>query len=109
MEPDPQKRLKYLDFVEIYTNLTDNERERYQRDYPEKAKAMQSYSEHIRQEGEQIGIQLGEANVLLFLLEQKFGTLSDAVLQRVKQADPETLLIWSGRVLKEDSIDEIIR
>lgn len=113
LEPDPDKQLKYLDFVEIYSTLSDNERERYQRDYPEEAKAMQSYSARIRQEGEQsgkqIGIQLGEANVLLFLLEQRFGPLSDAVRQRVTQADPDTLLIWSGRILKEDSIDEIIR
>lgn len=77
LEPDPDKRLKYLDFVKIYSHLSDSECEGYQRDYPDEAIAMQSYSARIRQEGEQlgkrIGIQLGEANMLLFQLEQRFG------------------------------------
>jgi len=116
-EPDPEKQLKYLDFVEIYSHLNDDERDQYQRDYPDEARTMQSYSARIRQEGEQAGqkigqqtgIQIGEANILLLLLEQKFGKISDAVRQRVQQADPDTLLRWSGRVLTEDSIDAVLR
>ena len=34
LEPDPEKRLKYLDFIDLYAALEDNERARYQRDYP---------------------------------------------------------------------------
>ena len=74
---------------------------------------MQSFSTRMREEGEkigkQIGIQLGEANVLLSLLDQKFGAVPDTVRQRVQQADPDILLRWSGRVLTEDSIDEVLR
>jgi hypothetical protein len=113
LEPDPEKRLKYADFVDIYANLSDTERERYERDYPEETKTMQSFSTRMREEGKQIGtqigIQLGEATMLLFQLEQRFGAVPDAVRQRVQQADPDTLLRWSGRVLTEDSIDEVLR
>jgi len=39
-----QRRLKYLDFIDIYANLDDNERERYQREYPDEAEIMCSFS-----------------------------------------------------------------
>jgi len=109
LEPDPEKRLKYADFVDIYANLTDAEREQYQREYPEETKTMQSFSTRMREEGKQIGIQLGEANVVVYLLEQKFGTIGAEIRQRIEKADPDTLLRWSGRVLTEDSIDEVLR
>jgi hypothetical protein len=106
-------QIQYLDFVEIYSHLNDDERARYAHDYPEEANTMQSYSARIRQEGEKVGqqagIQIGEANVLLFLLEQKFGKLPDALRERVQQADPDTLLRWSGRILTEDTIDAVLQ
>jgi len=82
LEPDPEKRLKYADFVDIYADLTDAERQRYQRDYPEETKTMQSLTTRMREEGTKIGIQLGEATMLLFQLEQKFGAVPDAMRQR---------------------------
>ncbi len=121
LEPDPEKQVKYLDFVEIYSHLNDDERARYAHDYPEEASTMQSYSARIREEGEQagqeigqqigqqMGIQIGEANVLLFLLEQKFGNIPDALRRRIQQADPDTLLRWSGRILTEDNIDSVLQ
>jgi hypothetical protein len=109
LEPDPDKRLKYADFVDIYANLNDSEREQYERDYPEETKTMQSFSTRMREEGKQIGIQLGEANMLLFQLEQKFGSIPDPVRHRIQIADSDTLLRWSGRVLTEDSIDAVLR
>jgi hypothetical protein len=109
LEPDPERQLKYLDFVEIYSHLNDDERNQYERDYPEEARTMQSYSARIREESQQIGVQIGEASVLLLLLEQKFGQIPDTLRERVQQADPDTLLRWSGRVLTEDSIDAVVR
>jgi hypothetical protein len=105
LEPDPEKRLKYADFVDIYANLSDTEREQYERDYPEETKTMQSLTTRMREEG----IQLGEANVVVYLLEHKFGPISDEARQRIERADPDTLLRWSVNVLTEDSIDEVLR
>ena len=56
---------------------------------------MQSFPTRMRQDG----IQLGEANVLVYPLEQELGAVGDETRERVKQADPETLLRGSGRVL----------
>lgn len=60
-------------------------------DYRHEAKTMQSSSTRFRDDGKQIGIQLREANVLLLLLEHKFGPVADDVRQRVEQADPDRL------------------
>jgi hypothetical protein len=34
LEPHPEKRLKYLDFIDIYADLDDNERDLYRQRYP---------------------------------------------------------------------------
>jgi hypothetical protein len=109
LEPDPDKRPQYADFVDICVNLSDTKRERYERDYPEETKTMQSFSTRMREEGKQIGIQLGEANMLLLLLEERFGPVSDQVRTQVQNADPDSLLRWSRQTLKADNIDEVLR
>ena len=32
LEPDPERQLKYVDYIDIYSALNDNERQRYERD-----------------------------------------------------------------------------
>jgi flagellar biosynthesis/type III secretory pathway protein FliH len=121
LEPDPERQLKYVDFVDIYANLSDAERDQYQRDYPEETKAMVSFQSRFEQrgiergiqqgleQGLERGIQRGEAAVLLAQIEAKFGPLSDAVRERIEQADAETLLAWSTRILTEDSVEGVLR
>lgn len=55
------------------------------------------------------GIRRGEANILLHLLEQKFGPIDAARRQQIEQADPDTLLRWSSRVLAEQTIEQVLR
>ena len=108
LEPDPEKQLKYLDFIDIYAGLTDNERAEYQRDYPEETKTMSRFAERFREEGMQQGMQQGEALVLERLLRLKFGELPEAVQQRIEQASEPTLLEWSERVLTASRLDEVL-
>jgi len=54
------------------------------------------------------GMQQGEALVLERLLRLKFGTLPDTVQQRLKQANEQTLLQWSERVLTANRLDEVL-
>jgi flagellar biosynthesis/type III secretory pathway protein FliH len=60
------------------------------------------------QEGRQEGRQEGGANILLRLIEQKFGPPSESVRARIASADPETLLSWSERILSADSLDAVL-
>ncbi|WP_295390422.1 transposase [uncultured Thiodictyon sp.] len=104
LEADPELQLKYMDFIDIYAALDENEQQRYHQQYPEEVAAMTSFAERFTA----IGEQRGEATMLLLLLRHKFGDLADSTRQRVETADPDTLLTWSERILTADSIDEIL-
>jgi flagellar biosynthesis/type III secretory pathway protein FliH len=97
LEPDPEKQIKYINFIDIYTALAPGELERYCEQYSEDVKKMSSFAErHLekgRREGMQQGMQQGmkqdEARVLLCQMERKFGTVSVEIRQRINQADEE--------------------
>lgn len=62
-----------------------------------------------REEGREEGMHLGETRVFLHLLTLKFGQPPDAVCEKIRAADEETLLTWSARVLTAESYDEVFR
>jgi len=118
LEPDPEKQLKYLDFVDIYTGLDENERETYRQRYPEEGQRMEGFAERFtrkgleqgREQGMQQGMQQGEAAVLMRLLERRFGPeAAEAWRERVETADAETLLVWSDRILTASTPEELFR
>lgn len=51
LESDPEKQLKYIDFIDIYSALDDNEMNEYTERYPQESKTMASLSERLRAEG----------------------------------------------------------
>lgn len=104
LETDPERQLKHLDFIDIYAALDDDERQRYSQEYPEEAKAMTSFAERFREQG----MQKGEAAVVVRLLQSKFGDLPETARERIEAADPETLLVWSERILTASSLDEVL-
>ena len=53
------------------------------------------------------GKRQGEAEVLLRLLERKFGPTSAKLRQRIQEADAETLLNWSERILTADTPEAV--
>jgi predicted transposase YdaD len=61
-----------------------------------------------RQQGLQQGRQQGEAELVLRLLERRFGSLDSEVRQRIAAADSARLLLWGDRVLTAASIDEVL-
>ena len=103
LEPDPERQIKYLDFIDIYAHLDDDERRVYQQRHAPETTIMSQFAERFEAKGRQ---EAGAA-ILLNLLTLKFGAPTDAVHQRVQQADPETLLRWSARVLTAQSLEEI--
>ena len=69
---------------------------------------MQTFIERYIEQGMQQGMQQGKAAVVLRLIERRFGPLSDDVCRRVTQADPNTLLQWSERILDANSLEEVL-
>ncbi|MBK8637509.1 MAG: transposase [Chromatiaceae bacterium] len=132
LEPSPEQRLKYVDFIDIYADLDDNERQRYTQLYPQEVTTMAGFAQRFtdkgreegRQEGRQEGhkegrqeghkeghkegLQRGEARILTAQLRLRFGDLPADIHQRIEVADADTLLRWSERVLTAATLDEIL-
>ena len=60
-----------------------------------------------QREGKREGKREGEGLVLERLLRFKFGEVSPDCRRRIAQADAETLLVWSERVLTAATLDEV--
>jgi len=65
---------------------------------------MQTFIDRYIEQGQQ----QGEAKILLHQIEQKFGPPSESVRQRLAEADPDTLLYWSERILTADNLDAVL-
>jgi hypothetical protein len=119
LEPDPEKQLKYIDFIDIYSALDDNEMEQYKAQYPQEDKTMASLSERLRSEGmarglEQgiekgmaEGMQTGERAVLIRQLSRRFGSLSAETLSRLDNANQQQLEAWADRILDARTLEEV--
>jgi hypothetical protein len=60
------------------------------------------------QRGEQKGRQSGEADLLLHLLQHRFGDLPSAAKDRVQAADTAMIKEWASRVLDAASLNEVL-
>ena len=56
---------------------------------------------------ERLGRQQGQSTMLLSLLAAKFGPLGEADRRRVLDADAQTLLQWSTRLLSARTLEEV--
>jgi hypothetical protein len=76
--------------------------------YPDEVEIMKTFSERVRDEGMQQGIQQGEAVSLLRLMHHKFGEVPEKIRHRVESAEPETLTRWFDQALRADNLDEVL-
>jgi hypothetical protein len=125
LEPDPERQLKYLDFIDIYAALDENERIVYRQRYPEEVAEMTRFAERFMEKGREEGlekgleqgleqgvkkgIRQGEAQMLLRQLTLRFGHLPLSAREQVESADADTLLRWSERILTASTLDEVFQ
>lgn len=111
LEPDPEKQLKYLDFIDIYTALDDNEMEQYQQQYPQESNAMASLSDRLRAEGMEKGMEKGMhkgvEGTLRKLIQLKFDTLPAWADKRIASATDEQLDVWVTGILSAETLEEL--
>ena len=111
LEPDVDKRSKYLEFIDIYAALTDNEFRRYRRQHPEDSTSMAGFFQRARDEGMRQGRVEGrvdgERAVLTRLLRRRFGRLPPAVEERVHEAPASDLEAWAENVLDARTLDDV--
>ena len=111
LERDGDRRAKYIEFIDIYAGLTDNEFRHYQRQYPEESFTMAGVIARARDEGMQQGMRQGrvegERAVLERLLRRRFGFLSPEVAERLDQASAANLETWAENVLDAQTLDDV--
>ena len=72
------------------------------------AERLQQQGEKIGEKrGEKRGIQKGQTALLQRQLTSRFGELPRRYQQRLKQADSDTLLKWSERILTAKTLDDV--
>jgi len=69
----------------------------------------EEWLEEGRVEGLAKGMVLGERQMLLSQLEQRFGTVPAGYQKRLKQADSDTLLEWGRRLLSAPSLKDVFK
>ena len=119
LEQDRDKRAKYIEFIDIYAGLTDNEYRRYQQQYHEDSSIMAGVISRAREEGMQRGMQQGmrqgmkqgrvegERALLERQLQRRFGLLSPEVASRLGQASAADLETWAENVLEAPTLDDV--
>ncbi|WP_409526310.1 DUF4351 domain-containing protein [Nitrincola sp. MINF-07-Sa-05] len=103
LEPSLDKQAKYIDFVDIYSALDDNEMQIYIDKYPQEAKAMSTLSERLREEG----MQQGEVILLKRLLSRRFGTLDAVTVKRLESASTDDLELFAENLLDANSLEDV--
>lgn len=125
LEPDPEKQLKYRDFIRHNMKLDEQGQRLYAERYATEEATMSSIVEQLRdegrlegrlegrqqgrQEGLAQGIQEGRSQMLARLLEKRFGTLDDSTLEQLKAASTIELDHWAERILDAETLDEVFR
>jgi hypothetical protein len=71
------------------------------------AERMEEWKENYRQEGRQEGRQAGAVQLLMRMLEMKFGNLPADIKAKLDQADEEQIILWSERILTAETLAEM--
>ena len=111
LEKDRAKQGKYLDFIDIYARLTDNEQRRYRRQYPEEADIVTGFLQRARDEGIEQGMRQGRAEgeraVLERQLRRRFGRLPAEKAELLQSAPEADLEAWADKVLDARTLNEV--
>jgi hypothetical protein len=98
---------KYLDFIDMYAEITEEEKESVYQDLKEhKETAM--LAQYIKNKGFEEGMQQGKYGLLERILIGRFGPLPEWAMQRLGAASPEQLDRWAERVLEAESIQGVL-
>jgi len=104
LEPDTERQLKYVDFIDIYARLSPAEQAEYRQRYPKENQHMMTFSQRFTQQGRVEGA----VALLLRLLAHRFGSPLPAwAAECIRSANDEQLLLWGERVLDAGSLDEV--
>lgn len=107
VEPDTDKRAKYLEYIDIYAGLNKEEHRRYEREHPQENTTMAGIIQRARDEGRHQGRVEGGRAVLERQLRRRFGLLPPGIVERLEQASAHDLETWADNVLNAGTLDGV--
>ena len=119
LERDSDRRAKYIEFIDIYAGLTENEYRHYRQQYREDSSTMAGIISRAREEGIEQGIEQGmqqgmqqgrvegERALLERQLRRRFGLLSPEVTEKLVEASATDLETWAEQVLDAPTLDDV--
>lgn len=104
LEPDPERQRKWIENVDTYTGLDENEQELLEQRYPQEVTEMTGIIERARDETRQERA----VSTLLRQIELKYGSeAKEAYRERVEGASVEQLDEWLDRFAVADRVQDI--
>ncbi len=114
LESNPEKQIKYLEFIDLYANFDDADIIRYKEEYLPKSKhkeAIMGLTQMLIEEGKKEGKKEGrkEATMITLnrLLTLRFKTIPEWAEELIKKAELQKLEQWIDRILYAKTIEEI--
>jgi len=108
LESDWNKQRKYLDFIDAYADLREDEVARYRAEYIDKTEdTNMGLVATLLKEGREEGRKEGESRIVVGLLNLRFGKLPEWAEARLTEAMPEQLEAWSKRILTANTLEDV--
>ncbi len=93
---------KYVDFIDVYAEIREAEREELYKDLFEQKETVM-LTQYIREKG----ILQGKIESLITLLEVRFGGLPEWARERIEHAELPEIEKWSIRLFEVKNVEEI--
>ena len=110
LEPDPNRRIKYSEFIDMYAGLDEKDLILYQKQYLKKSRyreVLMGLTQMAREEGMKEGRKEGTVLTLRRQLGIKFKAIPDWAEELLKNAVPNDLEQWTDRILTADTIEQV--
>ncbi|MDE0063062.1 MAG: DUF4351 domain-containing protein [Gammaproteobacteria bacterium] len=98
---------RYIEWIDFYADLTDDEFQQYQQQYPEDSSIVAGVISRAREEAMQQGRVEGKRALLERLLRRRFGLLSPEIVEKLGQAAADDLESWADKVLDAATLDDV--
>ena len=106
-EKNVDKQTKYVDFIDYYANLSEQEIDEYQTHYLNDKGEIMGLAQILRQEGKQEGKKEGEAFALQKLLTKRFGMLPAEIIGKIVTAGLEDIENWFDRAIDAQQLSDV--
>ncbi|MDO4232915.1 MAG: DUF4351 domain-containing protein [Lautropia sp.] len=109
LENSTERQRKYLDFIDMYLPLEDNEREEFERNYETESRNMGGIVSRAIEQGLQAGRFEGQTEMLSRQLQRRFGPISAEVAARLQAGTSEDLTRWADNILDAKRIEDVFQ